>query len=187
MKMKNKKKKLYKVIANDSYKHSYYMEELNKTFTIFKSIQEIFYLIYSKNNSIINYDLNHYQILSEIKNAHNSVITNFRHCTDNALKRDLLLSVSKDDNTIKLWNITNLECILNLTNINTNGVLKSACFLTKPKKINILSSNFNSDGIPEPIKLYDISGRKISEIKDKYNKYDNTYFIDTFYSKKKQP
>lgn len=184
-KRSNKKQKLFKVIAKDAYKHSYFSAELNNTFVIFKSINGIFYLIYSKINSIINYDIINYKSISEIKNAHNSEITNFRHCSDNTNKRDLLLSISKDDNILKLWNVTNFECILNLNNVNTKGVLKSACFLKDSKMIKILSTNFNSDGNPEPIKLFDLSGKKIAEIKDKYTKNDNSYFIDIFNSKKK--
>ena len=96
----------------------------------------------------------------------------------------MLLSISKDDNILKLWNITNFECILNLKNVNNKGVLYSACFIKESKTINILSSNYNSNGIPEPIKLFNLSGKKIKEINDKYNKNDNAYFIDIFYYKK---
>ena len=78
-KKSNKKQKLFKVIAKDSYKHSHFFAELNNTFIIFKSINGIFYLTYSKINSIINYDILNYKIISEIKNAHNSKITNFRY------------------------------------------------------------------------------------------------------------
>ena len=184
-KKSNKKQKLFKVIAKDSYKHSYFFAELNNTFIIFKSINGIFYLTYSKINSIINYDILNYKIISEIKNAHNSKITNFRYCSDSINKRDLVLSISKDDNILKLWNVTNFECILNINNVNTKGVLNSGCFLKDSKMIKILSTNFNSDGNPEPIKLFDLSGKKISEIKDKYTKNENCYFIDTFNSKKK--
>ena len=155
-KKSNKKQKLFKVIAKDSYKHSYFSAELNNTLTIFKSINGIFYLIYSKINSIINYDIINYKIISEIKKAHNSKITNFRHCSDNINKRDLLLSISKDDNILKLWNVTNFECLLNINNVNTKGALYSGCFLKDSKMIKILSTNFNSDGNPEPIKLFDL-------------------------------
>ena len=113
-KKSNKKQKLFKVIAKDSYKHSYFFAELNNTFIIFKSINGIFYLTYSKINSIINYDILNYKIISEIKNAHNSKITNFRYYSDRINKRDLVLSISKDDNILKLWNVTNFECILNI-------------------------------------------------------------------------
>ena len=184
-KKSNKKQKLFKVLANDSYGNSYFFAELDNTFIIFKSINDIFYLIYSKINSIINYDILNYKNISEIKNAHNAQITNFRHCSDSINKRDLLLSISKDDNILKIWKINNFECILNLNNVNTKGALYSACFLKDSKKINILSSNYNSNGNPEPIKLFDLSGKKIMEIKDKYNKNDNTYIIETYYSKKK--
>lgn len=117
----NKKQKLFKVIVKDSYKHSYFSAELNNTFIIFKSINGLFYLIYSKINSIISYDILNYKSISEIKNAHNSIITNFRHCSDSTNKRDLFLSVSKDDNVLKLWNVSNFECILNLNSVILKG------------------------------------------------------------------
>ena len=164
MKAKNKtqqkKQKLFKVIANDSYKHCYYYPELDKTFIIFKSINGIFDLIYSKNNSIISYDIINYNLISEIKNAHDKQITNFRQIFDNINKRDILLSVSRDDNNIKIWNITNLECILNLKDVNLKGQLYSSCFLNNSKTIYILSTNYNKSDIPEPIKLIDLSGNK---------------------------
>ena len=72
----------------------------------------------------------------------------------------MVISISKDDNILKLWNVTNFESILNLNNVNTKGVLYSSCFLNNSKMINILSTNFNSGGNPEPIKLFDLSGKK---------------------------
>ena len=67
--------------------------------------------------------------MCEIKNAHNKVIANFRYHLDNKNKRDLIISISPEDNNIKLWNINNLECLLNLSNIYEEGLINSACFL----------------------------------------------------------
>jgi hypothetical protein len=61
---------------------------LDNTFAVFKSVNDILSLIYTdKNNSIISYDLVNNKIINEIKNAHNDLITSFRHFLDNILKK----------------------------------------------------------------------------------------------------
>ena len=153
------------------------------TFTIFKSINDILYLIYSnKNNSIISYNLNNNKILNEIKKAHINYITSFRNCFDNINKRDLIMSISFYDNNIKLWNINNYECLLNIKNINKNGWLFSACFLNDKNKIYIITSKFYfNEVIDNSIKIFDIKGNKINEINDSN---ESIYFTDTYYDNK---
>ena len=119
-----------------------------------------------------------------IKNSHNSYITNFRHFLDDINKRDLLLSLSSDDNNIKIWNLNNFECLLNLTNCNSHGIIYSSCFLKENDQIYIVTSNYNDtlhgynidDGC-ECIKIYNLNGIKIKEMK--YSKED-TFFIDIY-------
>ncbi len=83
-------------------------------FVVFKSIDNRIYLIYSNNNkSIISYDIKNKKKINEIKNAHNRNITSYKYILDNINKRDLVLSVSENDNNIKLWNIKIWECLLN--------------------------------------------------------------------------
>ena len=53
-----------------------------------------------------------------MKNSHNEYITNFRHYLDEIKKRDLIMSVSKKENNIRIWNENNWECMQNITNIN---------------------------------------------------------------------
>ena len=92
---------------------------LDNIFSIFTSINEILYLIYSNNKkSIILYNLLNNQKISEIKNAHKDFILSFRHYLDRINNIDLIMFISSNDNNIRLWKITSLECILNLTNIN---------------------------------------------------------------------
>ena len=74
------------------------------------------------------------------------------------------MTISSKDNNNKIWNTNNLECILNLDNINNNGILFSACFLNKNNEIFILTNNSNI-GINESIKVFDLNGQKIKEIK----------------------
>jgi hypothetical protein len=61
------------------------------------------YLIHSNvEQSIIYYDLNNLRKVTEIINTHMKPISSFRHFSDEVNKRDLIMSVSCDDNNIKI-------------------------------------------------------------------------------------
>ena len=166
----------------DIIKDSYSFYSFNYSFIIFESIDKILYLIYSNNNnSIVFYDLIKNQIITKINNPHNKSISNFRHILDIINKRDLIISVSADDNNIKLWNIKNFECLYNYENVNNNGYLYSACFLNDNNNNYIITTNCAWKGISEPIKFFDFNGNKIKEIN---NSKEKTYFIDILYDKK---
>ena len=170
-------KLLHNIIINDSYAGL----NIDNCFIVIESINKVIYLIYSNiNKSIVSYNLINNQKINEIKNAHNDYITNFRHYLDCINKRNLIISISGEDNNLKLWDINKCECLLNIKNINKQGLLMSACFLNDRNKLYILTSNSNCIR-PEEIKVYDFKGNKIKEIK--YSNED-TYFIDTYYDKK---
>ena len=77
-----------KDLTDDSYADFSY----DNSFTVFKSINNILYLIYSnRNKSIISYDIIHNIKLNEIKKAHCALITNFRHYLDKIKKTDLII------------------------------------------------------------------------------------------------
>ena len=88
------------------------------------------------------------------------------------------MSISSDDNNIKLWKTTNWECLLNLTNINNIGRIEDACFLYNENNNFILTSNCNYEGVSEPIKIFDFQGNKLNEIKDSkiITKYIDIYY-----------
>ena len=167
--------KFLNYITTDSYSNYW----VDNTFIIFKSINNILFLIYSnKNKSIISYNLITNQKLNEIKKAHEDYITNFRYYFfKNNTKKDLFLSISAYDNNLKIWNVSNFECICNIKNVNKNGLLLSACFLKDKNKDFIITSNDNLY-YSEFIKIFDFKGNKLKEIED-FN--FNTFFIDTFY------
>ena len=166
---------LLKNLTNDSYSDY----TLDNTFTVFNSIDNIFYLVYSNiKKSIISYNIIDNKKINEIKNAHSRDITNFRHFLDKDNKRDLIISISLSNNNLKLWNITNFECLLNLENINKSGRLFSACFLSENNTNYIITSC--AYGNNEPVKIFDTNNNKIKEI-NKLN--ESVYFIDTFYDK----
>ena len=175
---KNKiKLKLLSDLIDDSFAYT----TITNTFTVFKSINNILYLIYStQGKSIICYDLNDQKKIIKLKDAHNKYITNLRHYLEEINKRDLIMSISIENN-IKIWNANIWECILNLNNINTEGRLHSACFINKDNKTYFITSNSNRNGFINPIKIFDLKGHKINSIQ---NSNDNTLFIDTYYDGK---
>ena len=170
---------------NEITKDSFSDYILDNTFCIFKSINnDIIYLIYSnKYKSIISYNLIDNKKNIEIKNAHNLLITNFRYYLDKINEIDLIISVSADDNNLKLWNAINFNCLLDIKNVNENGRLYSACILNVNNKNYIITSHFRKylGNISEPIKVFDLDGNKVKEIN---NSNDRTYFIDTYYDNK---
>ena len=165
---------LSNTIADDSLIDQF----LDNTFITFKSKDEILYLVYSSyNQSIISYNLNSFSIISHIKNAHNKPIINFRYHYYQEENMDLIMSISFDNN-IKIWNIIQWKCIINLKKINDSGGILSGCFLHDKNDLYIISSCiYNS----EQIKIYNLKGTKLKNI-DESN--ENTYFIDTYYDKR---
>ena len=158
---------------------------LDNSFFIFNSINNILFVVYTNEvRSIISYNLINNKKVNEIKKAHNDYITNFRHYFDKINNRDLMISISCDDNNIKLWNINNWECLNNFKEVNENGWIYSSCFLNDKNEIYIITSycNDNLSNLPnEPIKVFDLYGNLARTINDSN---DNIYFIDTFYDKK---
>ena len=165
--------KLLNEITEDSYADVL----LDYTFIVFKSINQFICLIYANNeNSIISYNLNTNKKINEIKSAHENVIVNFRHLFDEKEKRDLVLSVSSNDNNLKIWNINNFECVLNLKKVNKKGEIFSSCFLIENNNYFIVTSNYCL--FNDPIKVYDFNGSIIKEINDSNQR---TTFVDTYY------
>ena len=167
-------------LINEITKDSYIYYYSNNTFNIFKSIYDELCLIYiNEYNSIIFYNLIDNKKINEIKNAHMDRIANVRYYFDNINEIDLVISISLKNN-IKLWNINNLECLLNLKNINDNGWIFSACLLYDNNKIFIITSN-NSNYTTENIKIFDLNGNKLKEVN---NSKEKVNFIDIYYDKK---
>jgi len=169
--------KLLSDIADDSYAY----RELDNTFSAFKSIDNKLYLIYSdREKSIISYDLLKHQKISKIYSNHTEYITNLVHFLDKINNRDLVMSISSKNNNIKIWNIENWKCILNLSWVYKKGWLFSACFLSEKNNNYIITSNCNGKS-SEPIKVFDFKGNKIREIEDSK---DDTLFISSNHDKK---
>ncbi len=139
---------------------------LDNSFALFNSFNNILYLVYStKKKSMICYDIKNKTLISEIKNCHKGYITGLRHYADKVNKIDLIMSISNEENNIKLWNIKDMTCILDLKEVNKKGFLYSACFLTDNFENFIVSSNYDEYGHFEYLKVFNFKGQKIKEIK----------------------
>ena len=151
---------------------------------VFKSIEDIYYLIYTtKDNSIISYNIITNQIINKIKNVDDEALGIFDHCLDKINHRDLLLSLFIESKIIKIWNIKNFECILKLQNFNSNECCDS-CFLNISEQIYIITTANNNEIYEnqDKIKIYDLEGNLIKEINES-NK-DVTFCVITYYDKK---
>jgi len=172
--LNNKTNENLEKLTNDCYS----MWDLDNTFTIVKLNNDLLYLIYATTKlSIISYDLINNKKISEIKNAHNNYITNFRYYLNEINKMDLIMSISANDNNLKIWNFKNWECLLNLQEFNQIGRLYSACILSYKCKIYIITSGWDSFDY-KPLKVYDINGVKIKQIN---NSDDRTFLVDIYY------
>ena len=166
--------------SNDIIIDSYSDVYLGHTFIVFKSFNNIFLLIYTnKKRSILSYDIINKQRINEIKNAHQDPISSFRYFLDHMNKRDLLLSLSCDDNNIKIWNINKYECLLDIKNINKSGFLDSACMLKDNNQIYIITSNktISISKNVEPIKVFVFKRNNLKQIN---GSNEDTIFIDTY-------
>ena len=159
-------------------KNTFMPRDIDNSFIIFNSINNILHMIYSTRiKSIISYDLNKFQIITEIKNPHeNQYISNFRHFLDQKNLRDLILSISYKNCNIKIWNSENWSCILNLKNIYSYGIINSSCFISDINKILIcVGNNYWND--PDYIKIFGIDGTFITNIN---NSKTNSYSLIAF-------
>lgn len=173
--------------SSDLIKNSFAGYSYEDSFIVFKSIDDIHQIVYAtKEKSIISYDLNNKKELFRKYKVHKNFITNFKYIYDEDNNRDIIISISKKDNNIKIWNANSdgWELISEIANVNNNHFLYSACFIKCDNNINIITSNGKnlqtnpSNEIFENIKLYNLNGELIKEINDTN---DCTYFIDIYY------
>jgi WD40 repeat protein len=166
-------------MLNQLTKDSYTNLPLENIFCVFESIDNIIYLIYSnKDKSIISFNLVNNQKINEIKKAHNFEITNLRYYLDKKNNRNIIMSISSSDFNLKLWNIKNYECILNIKTINVKGHLLLGCFLNENSNVYIITYN-SMTPYNELIRVFDLNGNKIKDIKNYFS-----FCIDTYYDKK---
>ena len=184
------KKETFKAPKNITYisdiiNNSFAGYSYEDSFIIFQSIDNIIQLVYAtKEKTIISYDLEQKRNIAKRFKAHKHFITNFKYIFDRVNNKDFVMSLSKKDNNIKIWNANSWEIISEIIDVNKNNFLYSACFLQNDNDIFIITSNgknlqsYQTNETFENMKLYTLKGEFIKEINDTN---DSTYFIDTYY------
>jgi len=150
----------------------------DNNFITFDTIFEEKFLVYgTKNYTIHFYDLKAENVTKRIKKAHDCEITNFRHIFDKNYIRDLLLTISDQIKNIKIWDVKNTDCLVNIRKAYLEGFLFSACVLIDQlNKMNyIISVNYDK----EFLNIYDFEGRIVKKID---GSQDKSYIVDTFYN-----
>ena len=87
------------------------------------------------------------------------------------------MSISSDDNNIKVWDFRNWECLLNFEEVNKYGRLYSACFLNYKNDIYIITSGWDVNS-SMPLQVYDLNGKIQKTIN---NSNDKTFFVNIYY------
>ena len=171
--------------SSDIVKDSFAGYSYEDSFIVFKSVDNILQLVYAtKEKSIISYDLDSKRNIAKKFKAHKNFITNFKFIYDRENNKDIVMSISKKDNNIKIWNANSWELLTDIPNANQNNFLYSACFLQSENNINIITSNgknlqaLQSNENFENMKLFNLKGELIFEIEDTN---DCTYFVDIYY------
>ena len=140
----------------------------------------------TKEKKLIIYDINSKNELFKSEERHNNYITNIKHIYDKTNKMDVVMTISKKDNNIIIWNATDWKKECEIHNANEKNFLYSACFLQEMNEIKILTSNgknlqaYQTNENFENMKLFNLKGELIKEINDTN---DCTYFVDIYYDK----
>jgi len=138
---------------------------ISKYFCVFKSINNIFHLIYlNKKSYIISYDLTNSKVITRFKLK--DVDIEIKYFFDSIHKKDLILLISFDH--LKIFDISNWSIIVDIkesiNNINKKreeGRGMNCCLLNNNNQNFIITSNYDSDYF----RIYDFNGNKIKNIK----------------------
>ena len=161
---------------------------IDRTFAVFKSIQNQYLLIYSYSENFKDYSLISYDILKDkkikvIKNAHHDRIFTCIHYYNKHYKVDLLIT-GAFDKLIKIWNISkNFEIIYKLKPdyiYVENTYLLSECLLFFSKNIYIIASAYEIKSKGYNILYYNIFDD--NDTGKLNNSEDNTNYLETFYN-----
>ena len=143
---------------------------------------DLYYIIYTNHRSeIVFFDIIDNKRVCKIKNAHHYNIVHINHYFDKNNSRDLLASYSYE-NSIKLWNINTIECIIAidiLSSVNDKDIILNSLFFMNLNNQIYIVAPFAFKNNYEKIVFYDLKGTKMKEIKlniKKHNVFDTNYY-----------
>ena len=168
--------KVYKTLTQSSYITS----SVDNTFDVFTSLNNEILLVYAtKFKSIEFFDIVKQKYHKTILNAHNGQILTIRHYCPKNINKDMILSGSNGDYSVKIWDLETFTCICNINKIYQKGNMYSVCVLFDVyQKESYVYTSCDKDYI----KIFNFDGKfKKNIIKTNLNE---TYFIDTYYDKR---
>ena len=150
-----------------------------QNFSAFKTLKGDAMLCWATDEKTIElFDLEKETPIKTKKDAHTKDIYCCRHFLDIKTNSDLLIS-SSYDNSIKVWNVENMDSpIVSIDKPHSSGFIFSCCVLSHEKlNENYILSSADNDAI----KVFDFKGKLIKE-GIKFNGYIN--LLSTYYDKK---
>ena len=150
-----------------------------KIFCAFKSVDNNFYLIYTNEQySIIIYNLINNEI-KEINSAHMEYISFLKHYIDTRYKnqKDIIISASNLEGKFKIWDASTLECLYSIL-MKFKGEIKSISFSSNINNFYVYASSMSEN---EPIKSYNYLGNEDFLKNSNYQ----TYYLEKYYDTKK--
>lgn len=162
--------------------------DCNNALCLFKSLEDILVLSYFQcmfRSCIFSYNIIDKKIIHEIR-SFDGEVNHLSHYLDKKNQRDLLLQIIcgreyKIQNNIYIWNFSNLDCILFLKSIYNEGLIYSASLFQENNQLYLLASNSDGKELSLPLKVFDITGNKVKEMKS-FNR--NIEYIDVYFDRK---
>ena len=168
--------KVYKTLTQSSYITC----SVDNTIDVFTSVNKEILLVYAtKFKSIEFFDIVKQKYHKAILNAHNGQILTIRHYCPRNTNKDIILSGSNGDYSVKIWDLGTFTCICKINKIYEKGNMYSVCILFDVyQKESYVYTSCDKDYI----KIFNFDGKfKKNIIKTNLNE---TYFIDTYYDKR---
>lgn len=148
---------------------------IDRVFTAFKSLLGEFLLVWgTPQYSIECLDLDKGKIIKTIPTAHAHTIFCCRHYADKKERVDYIITTSYD-RKVKIWNIKNWNCVINIQQAHKGYYIYTACLLFNENE----KTNYVISSAPNEFsKIWDFNGKFLRDfgVDD-----ESTYFIDTYF------
>ena len=175
-----------KIDSYDIISDSYCPIEIDNSFIVFESDnnnnKNIFIAYGTKNKSIICYNLLSKKLETEIPKAHDEYISSLYYCYNYIIHKELIMSISYKDRNLKIWDLNNWQCFIDIKNVYTNGYIYSACFLNKQNNYYFITTNWEQTKFADSIRVYDYNKNVFKNIN---NSEYNVVLIKVLYNNDK--
>ena len=148
------------------------------TFSVFESINNIFYLVFANNISIRIYNIIDNKKIGEINTAHDKLIKHLKYYLDSINKRDLIMSLSFYDNNIKIWDVNRLECLYNFKKEGGKFSITSCLIIENNQYYIAMGYFYYNSGSEDLVKSFDYEENKLYHIYSNNTIFHNCIIIN---------